>query len=714
MGIILTFCQVTSAADAPTNWAHYGGDPTNAQYSPIKTIHRGNVHQLVKVWEYHSEGNDPRRKAQIQCNPLIIDGVLYGSSPRLKIFALDAGSGQEKWTFDPFAEQNPVGVNRGLVHWRSEEEARILFTAGPWLHALDAETGKPIPSFGQQGRVNLKEGLERDASGLFVLSNTPGVIFDDLLILGTRVSEGPGPSAPGHIRAYDVRTGNIRWIFHTIPQPGEEGYQSWPEGAWQRMGGANTWSGMSLDLERGWVFCPTGSPAFDFWGGNRHGANLFGNSVLVLDARTGKRIWHFQIVHHDLWDRDLPAAPNLIELTLGGKRVDAVAQITKSGHIFTFDRETGAALFPIVEKVFPPSDLEGEQAWPTQPLPSTTPPFARQLFGVRDISNLSPETSLAVSKKLQTVRSGGQFVPPSTAGTVIFPGFDGGGEWGGAAWDPEKEWLYINANEMPWILTMVKASTAEDKDQPISGETLYARLCAVCHGSDLRGDSQKTYPSLINIEQKMNAQQIIDQMSLGRGLMPSFGFLTETEKRLLADYLMSGGTKSTLSSKKEMPHAPENAQGREPYSHTGYNRFLDPEGYPAIRPPWGTLNAIDLKGGRIVWQVALGEFEDLKARGLSPTGTENYGGPVVTAGGLVWIGATKDETLKAFDKSTGALLWKGQLPAGGYATPAVYSVDGRAHVVIACGGGKMGTRSGDAYVAFALPEAPGSLEESAN
>ncbi len=703
LGVLIFFHLGATGSD----WPFYGGDPTNAQYSPDTTIHRQNVQHLVEAWRYHSEAKDPKRQSQIQCNPLIVEGVLYGTSPKLKVFALDADTGKERWSFDPFEGQDPVGVNRGLVHWASQknnQDRRILITAGHWLYALDSATGKPVASFGQNGRVNLREGLGRETDRLFVLSNTPGILFENRLIIGTRVSEGPGPAAPGHIRAYNVLDGSMEWIFHTIPQPGEMGIDTWPEEAWKTMGGANTWSGMSLDIKRGWIFCPTGSPAFDFWGGNRHGRNLFGNCLLVLDARSGKRIWHYQVVHHDLWDRDLPAAPNLIELNMDGKKVEAVAQITKSGHIFAFHRETGHPLFPIQEKPFPPSDLKGEKAWPTQPIPTVIPPFARQSFNEEDVSKLSRQNHRNMKEKLMSVRSGGQFVPPSTAGTVIFPGFDGGGEWGGAAWDPEKQWLYVNANEMPWILTMVRSDEASTDGSATLGSTLYNRLCAVCHGLDRKGDIQKTYPTLQGIETKMNASQMVDQMSMGRGLMPSFGFLSEQEKHAIAAYLL-GDHNKRASAQPETEEKPVFLpSSKEPYSHTGYNRFLDSEGYPAIRPPWGTLNAIDLQHGRIAWQVTLGDFADLSARGTSPTGTENYGGPVVTAGGLVFIGATKDETLKAFDKDTGQLLWQAKLPAGGYATPAVYTVDGKPYVVIACGGGKMGTRSGDAYLAFTLPD----------
>ncbi len=702
---ILSVLIAVNLQAASGDWEKYGADHSSTQYSPLKQIHKGNVNRLQLAWEYRSEPMGKNSRSQIQCNPLIINGVLYGSSPNLKIFTLNAATGEEIWQFNPFTDSNPVGVNRGLIHWKNQKGSRILFTASHWLYALDAGTGKLIKEFGDQGRVNLRKNLRPGAENAFVLSNTPGAVFGDLLILGTRVSEGPGPSAPGYIRAYNVQTGELEWTFHTIPHPGEFGHDTWPDDAWTWIGGANAWSGLAIDEKRGWVFCPTGSPAFDFWGGNRKGQNLFGNCLLVLDAKTGKRIWHYQLVHHDLWDRDLPATPNLIELTMNGEVVEAVAQITKSGHVFLFNRDNGKPIFPIEERPFPPSDLQEEEAWPTQPIPTNPPPFARQRFEMKDVSNISPETHTSISEKLRSVRSGGQFVPPSTPGTVIFPGFDGGGEWGGAAWDPETEWLIVNSNEMPWILTMVETDKNSPSAGHVSGQTLYTRLCATCHGIDRLGDPQRTFPPIANIGEKMNKEQIISQMSQGKGVMPAFGFLKNIEKSAIADFLLGQETKLESASKPESINQEKTQTNRKsPYAHTGYNRFLDADGYPAVKPPWGTLNAIDLKEGRIVWQVTLGEFQDLKARGHSPTGTENYGGPAVTAGGLIFIGASKDEKFRAFDKYTGELLWETHLPAGGYATPSVYEVNGKQFVVIACGGGKMGTKSGSSYVAFCLKD----------
>jgi quinoprotein glucose dehydrogenase len=698
-GLILVGLLALPAQGADVGWPNHGRDPGHQQRSPLAQIHKGNVKDLRVAWTYRTGDASPEGRSQIQCNPIVVDGVLYGTSPQLKVFALDAATGRERWVFDPFAggkAAHSLGVNRGLTYWEDEDDRRILVAAGERLYALDAGTGRPVPSFGEQGSVSLRDGLDRDTTGLYVLSNTPGAVYQDLLILGTRVSEGPGASAPGHVRAYDVRTGKRRWIFHTIPHPGELGYDTWPADAWHRAGGANVWSGISVDEERGLVFLPTGSAAFDFWGGNRHGENLFANCLLVLKAATGERVWHYQLVRHDLWDRDLPAAPVLVRVRRDGKKVDAVAQVTKSGHVFLFERETGRPLFPIEERPAPPSDLEGESAWPTQPLPVLPRPFARQRLTEADLNDLDPESHRDLLERFRRLRSNGQWVPPSREGTVIFPGFDGGGEWGGSAYDEETGLLYVNSNEMPWVLTLVKIDRARESTDAARGRVTYEQHCAVCHGLDQRGDPQGQYPALVGLREGRTREEVDRIVAAGQGVMPSFAMLTPGQRRELLAFLF-GDPPRPVEPGEDPPDL------TVPYTHTGYNRFLDRNGYPAVKPPWGTLNAIDLGTGRIRWTRPLGELPELTARGIPPTGTENYGGPVVTAGGLVFIAATRDEKLRAFDKDTGERLFETTLPAGGYATPSTYSVGGRQYVVIACGGGKMGTKSGDAYVAFSLP-----------
>jgi quinoprotein glucose dehydrogenase len=580
------------------------------------------------------------------------------------------------------------------------------------MYAVDAVNGTLIKDFGEEGKVDLRWGLGKDPELMFAISNTPGVVYKDLLIQGTRVHEGPGAS-PGHIRAYNLMTGKIVWTFHTIPQEDEFGTETWKEEAWRYMGGANSWAGMSLDKEEGIVYIPTGSAAFDFYGGNRKGKNLFANSLVALNAATGERIWHFQVVHHDLWDRDLPAPPNLVTIRKGLKSIKAVAQVTKSGHVFIFDRLTGEPIYPIEELPFPDSDLEGEEAWPTQPIPVKPPPFARQVFTEDMINDLFPDSKAkvadlitskdlggaqSISEQFKMHKSGGQFVPVSVEGNIFLPGFDGGAEWGGAGYDPESGWLYVNANEMPWIYSVRKLEDIEGNSLLSFGRNLYSQLCARCHGTGLKGQQESNIPSLENVGERLSRDSIKHQMFYGAGQMLPFSNLSDSEVEAIVSYLLNDST-TTI----EMDDLTRDNPVYVPYTLSSFGRFLDDKGYPAIEPPWGTLNAIDLNKGEIVWQVPLGEFEELTEKGISVTGTENYGGPVITSGGLVFIGATKDEKFRAFDKGSGKLIWQTDLPTGGYATPITYEHDGRQFIVIACGGGKMGTASGDAYVAFALP-----------
>ena len=699
-------CLPLLASAADSNWGTYLGDKASSHYSTLKQITPRNVAKLEVAWTFRAGGMDTNNRSQIQCNPLVIDGVLFGTTPDLQLFALDAATGRELWRFNPASVKGitKAGVNRGLVHWGTGAERRILYGNDRFLHAIDAATGQRIPSFGDGGSIDLKRDLGRDVSGLSVQSTTPGVVYGDLLIMGMRLGEGPAPAAPGHIRAYDVRTGKLAWRFNSIPHPGEPGYETWPPNAYQYIGGVNVWTGFALDEKRGLVFCPTGSAAFDFWGGNRIGQNLFANCLIALDAKTGKRVWHQQLVHHDLWDRDLPAPPNLLTVTHGGKRIDAVAQVTKSGHVFTFNRETGEPLFPIREVPVPMSDLQGESAWPTQPVPSKPAPFSRQLFTYNDITDISPESHRQVLERFTKIRPHTPFLPPSREGTIIFPGFDGGAEWGGAATDPDGV-LYVNGNEMPWVMTMVE--TKSKGGEPLAtGEAIFTQICAACHGLDRMGNKAQNVPPLLGVEQRLKKPDVLALLKTGKGVMPAFDFLTENQRQLVVDYLLGSAPTAVpvndRGRKEELGGG--DVLGTIPYTMTGYHRWLDTNGYPAIKPPWGTLNAIDLNTGEYRWRVTLGEWPELTAKGIPPTGTENYGGPVVTAGGLVFIAASRDEHLRAFDRKSGKELWKAKLPAAGYATPATYSVNGRQYLVIACGGGKIGTKSGDAYVAFALPK----------
>ncbi len=708
-GVFLLSCQRDVAIDENilfSNWQHYLGDPARTHYSSLNQIDTANVSQLRLAWSYKSGGLDSSRITQIQTNPLVVGNLLYGVNPALELFALDAKTGKPLWTFRPPVKDNSgLGLNRGLSYWPASggEESRLFFSSGSRLFAISAAKGTLITSFGNQGSIDLREGLGRDPEKLSVVANTPGAIYKDVLIMGTRVGEGPGAS-PGHVRAYNVLTGDIAWIFHTIPQPGQFGYTTWPEDAYKTVGGANSWAGIAVDHERGIAYIPTGSAAFDWYGGDRHGQNLFANCLLALKADSGERLWHFQIVRHDLWDRDLPAPPNLFELKRDGKIIPAVAQVTKSGHVFVFDRITGKPLYPIEEKAYPPSTLKGEQAYPTQPLPSLPKPFAQQILTEEDLyapdraafvddfvdkdQNVNPPTVL---EKFQNITSNGQFIPIDTTGVMLYPGADGGAEWGGAALDPGTGIMYVNSNEMAWIVRMKAVGGEAGKTIPI-GQSLTQIHCARCHGGELQGLAG--IPELQTVKDRLSPDSINAIIKKGKGVMPGIPHLSDSEIRAISTYI------SGLEG--ETDHRIEETSLKVPYAVAGFGRFKDDRGFPVVTPPWGTLNAIDLNTGEYVWKIPLGHEDKLNDPDIPISGAENYGGPVITAGGVLFIAATKDEKIRAFHMKTGELLWEDTLPAGGYATPATYEVDGQQFLVIPCGGGKMGTASGDEYRAYIL------------
>lgn len=597
------------------DWIAVGGDRGAARFSSLDEIHRGNVGELAVAWTWNT-GELERGGKTIECTPLVVDGVMYVTTAYLRVAALDAATGAELWSFDPFTDLPPTGmplasggVNRGLAYWSDGEPdgaRRVLHGISDGrLFSLDARTGTLDPAFGEGGVLDLRAGIDRDLSRMPYGPTSAPAVCADVVILGFSCGEGPGPSAPGDVRAFDVRTGAARWSFRTVPAPGEFGNETWAGDSWRERGGANAWGGVCVDTEREWAFFGLGSAAFDFYGGDRHGANLFANCVVAVDARTGERQWHFQTLHHDLWDHDLPIHPTLVRVRRDGELRDAVAQVTKTGYVFVLDRDTGEPLFEVEERPAPPSDVPGEQAWPTQPVPVAPPPLCRTAFTDADVTRRTPEVEAAVRERLAGLRYGESFLPPSFEGTVVTPGFHGGATWSGACFDERTGLLYVNVNDVPNILTIVPPP----EDRP--------------------GD----------------------------------------------------------------------------YRITGYHKFLDADGYPAIEPPWGSLVAVDLNAGEIAWRTPLGEYPELAAQGVPPTGTETFGGSIVTAGGLVFIGGSADERFHAYDAATGELLWEHALPAGGYATPATYAVDGRQYVVIAAGGaGKVGTRAGDAFVAFRLPE----------
>ena len=705
--VMLTAC---TPGDNNDSWEMYGGNSNNNHYSSLSQIDTNNVTQLNVAWIYHTGDVDTANHSQIQCNPITIDGVLYGTSPLMKLFAIDAATGKQKWQFNPFDSLAGdkrmffiLNNCRGITYWNDGNDKRIFYTAGAYLYCIDAANGKPVASFGDKGKIDLHDGLDRDVKDLFITATAPGVIYKGLLIMGSRVNEGAA-AAPGHIRAFDAKTGKQKWIFHTIPHPGELGYDSWEDtAAYKHIGGANAWSGLTLDKERGIVFAPTGSASFDFYGGKRRGDNLFANTLLALDAATGKRIWHFQTIHHDLWDHDLSSPPALVTINKDGKKTDAVALTTKTGFIYVFERETGTPVYPVEEKPVPhESELAGEYLSPTQPYSTGIKPFVRQLITENDLNILLPDSSYAeVKKRWQGYRKGNMFEPLSEQGTIVVPGLDGGAEWGGPSYDPTTGILYINANEMVNVLQMVKLKDSVTNDETFltAGNRLYKTNCMSCHGPERQGGGN--YPSLIDIRKKYSEQQFIQLISTGRRMMPAFTQLNEAEKQAIASYVLEN---QTAQQKKFVDTGkPVDPYLKMPYAVTGYNLFLSKDGLPAISPPYGTLSAIDLNTGEYVWRDTLGDYPYFAAKGLH-TGSENYGGSVITKGGLLLIAATRDGHLRAFNKRTGQLLWEYLLPAAAFATPATYEVDGKQYIVIACGGGKMKTTSNDTYIAFALPD----------
>ena len=688
------------------SWAYYLGDPERTHFSLLSQIDTGNVDQLVPAWSYVSGEVSEERTTQIQTNPLIVGNTLYGISPANDLFALNAGTGELMWQFaPPGRDQTGLGLSRGMVYWTDDkrEQSRIFYASGYQLYAIDAQNGKRISEFGNKGFVDLREGLGRDPEKVPIVMTTPGVIYKNLLITGHRTSESPG-AAPGHIRAYDVISGDLVWIFHTIPQPGEYGYDTWPEKAYTTTGGANNWAGMALDETHGIVYVPTGSAAFDWYGGDRIGDNLFANSLIALNAANGERLWHFQMVHHDLWDRDLPAPPNLVTLERDGKAIPAVAQTTKSGHVFVFNRLTGEPFFPIEEKPYPPTLLEGDTAALTQPLPVKPEPFARQQLTKEDLyapdqpafvddfidkdQNISPPT---VGEKLDQITSRGQFIPIDTTGVILYPGADGGAEWGGAAVDPRNGVMYVNSNEMAWIVRMGKL---EEKGNLSAGARLTKIHCARCHGGALQG--MDAIPALNNLDEKYSREALAQIITRGQGAMPGMPNLSDEETQKITAFLLDMETSESGDHRTETDES-------LPYAMVGFGRFKDNRGYPVVKPPWGTLNALDLNTGKYLWQIPLGHEKGFDDPEYPVSGTENYGGPVITAGGVLFIAATRDEKFRAIHMKTGQILWETDLPAGGYATPATYQLAGKQYVVIACGGGKMGTPSGATYMAFSLP-----------
>jgi glucose dehydrogenase len=795
LGVCLVPCPLARAGaergdsvqQTSESWPAYGGQPSQDHYSSLTQINRENVQNLRVAWTF-----DTGEKGSIESTPVIVGRMLYTYTPSLKVVALDAATGKLIWTFD--SGNHEPDASRGVSYWTDGKESRLFAGMRNLLYALDPATGKPIESFGEGGYIDLRKGLRGDYKLQSIGLTSPGAIYKDVIIVGGRNPE-THPAPPGDIRAFDVRTGALRWRFKTIPEPGEPGYETWPKDAWKTAGAANNWAGMAVDEKRGIVYVPTGSAVFDFYGGDRAGDDLFADCELALDAETGKLLWYFQGVHHDLWDRDFPAPPSLVTVKRDGKRVDAVAQTTKQGWMFLFDRSNGKPLFPIEERQVPQSTVPGEATSPTQPVPLLPEPFTRQAVDEKTLTNRTPEAHAEALEKLRTFAGGGQFMPGVlNKPTLEFPGVGGGAEWGGSAVDPNTGVIYINANQVAYTTTLVKNDLSAGV-----GIRTYRGQCAVCHGADRKG-APPAYPSLVGLFDRMTGPQVAAIIHQGRGRMSSFPNLEGTKLNALLEYLRTGadagasrdsasnvgpsvpavadedsedpdaiagadlytarcslchgakreGTPPSVPAllgvgqrlnasqvtdlihhgKGAMPPFPAiedpelssllrflgvrtevagadsgDAASEDPYTITGYTRFDDAEGFPAVAPPWGTLNAIDLNTGKYLWKIPLGEYPELAAKGMKNTGTENYGGPIVTAGGLVIIAATDfDRKIRAFNSRTGELLWEGSLPFSGVATPATYMVDGKQFIVIATNGSRdQRSSQGGVYVAFSLP-----------
>jgi quinoprotein glucose dehydrogenase len=695
VSLIFGCCQ-TKEENATSEWREYLGGPDRSHYSPLDQITLDNVKKLGIAWEYHSGDS-----GQIQCNPIVVNGVLYAMTATVQPFALDAATGKEIWRNRDSTGTTWYGTSRGVVYWEDRDDKRILYTKESWLYAIDAMTGKTITTFGDSGKVSLKSGLGPTAEKKFVISNTPGTVFEDLIVMPLRVSEG-SDAAMGYIQAFNIRTGKLAWVFKTIPDPGQDGYDTWPPEVYKntKVGAANNWAGMAVDRERGILYAPTGSAAFDYYGAERPGSNLFANCLLALDARTGKLKWHFQFVHHDILDRDPPAPPNLLTVTREGKKIDAVAQVTKQGYVFVFNRETGEPLFPINEVKTPASDIPGEQAWPTQPIPEKPLPYARQQVRLEDINPLASNKDELI-EKFKVARSEGPFTPLGRNGTIIFPGLDGGAEWGGAAVDPSGV-MYVNSSEMAWLISLNESKPDPNAKMLSPGAQVYAANCSSCHGSERKGNAASGFPSLVNLGSRLQREHVLKVITSGKGMMPAFKNLTPPDQKALLAFLY--GEKETTQDKKEPGMDAPSATAKPEFKISGYSKFLDKDGYPAIAPPWGTLNAIDLNTGEYVWKKVYGEVPELLAKGVAQTGSESYGGPVITKSGLLFIAGTKDGKFRVYNKASGEQVWETKLPAAAFATPATYEVNGKQYVVIACGGTKLGAPKGESYVAFALQD----------
>ncbi|MBX2952248.1 MAG: PQQ-binding-like beta-propeller repeat protein [Leadbetterella sp.] len=687
-GLIAGCKSNTDSVNLDRTWSFYKGDETSSSYSPLEEINVSNVSGLKNAWTFQmSDLPQGEQPVSSQSNPIIVDGVMYANSGKQTVYAIDAATGKEIWSCKTLDEGVPSAASRGVTYWESKGDKRILYSSGNYLMAIDAKTGKIIPSFGTNGRVNLNEGMRDDPEKISVTLSSPGRIYKDLIIIGARTPDSYG-APPGYIRAYNCKTGKLEWTFHTIPHPGEPGYETWPPDAYKYAGGVNCWAGLSIDTKRGMVFLALGSPSYDYYATDRKGENLFGNCVLALDAATGQYKWHFQTVHHDLWDYDLPAPPNLVTFTKDGKQVDAVAQVTKQGFVFILDRDTGKPVYPVEERKVPASHIPGEEVWPTQPFPVKPKAFVKQFMTEEDLNHYSDEDHKAILQQFRSVRYEGLFTPPDLKGTLSLPATRGGANWGGAAYDPGTAHLYIRGNNLPEIITIVdldKHFAARDNSVFETGRVAYMRHCSACHGAEKKG-IPPTFPSLVNLKNKTSEKEALEKIRMGGGSMPGYkGVLTPAEEQAIIAFLYDkkGDQAGPVA---EVKTGETNAIR---YGNiTGYKTWAGPSGNPAMKGPWGTLNALNLSTGEYEWQIPLGNDEKLQEKGGPITGLLGRSGPMVTAGGLVFISGAEDKKLWAFDKTTGKMVWETELPAANNANVCSYYLNGKQYIALSVGGTK--------------------------
>ena len=704
LAIYLATAVISSQQNSAKEWRHYLGSADSSQYSTLEQINRSNVANLELAWMFPGGTN------RVRFNPIVVDGVMYVLGKDRAIVALDAATGKQLWVYehDPLFQRDVT--DRGINYWESKDRSdrRLLFSAGAYLQAVDARTGKLITSFGVNGRTDLRQGLGRDPKSIIEFGfgsmgwNSPGRIFGNNLIVGSRTGEAYD-SPPGDIRAFDVVTGEMVWSFHTVPRPGEPGYETWPKDAYKHIGGINVWGDMSLDEKRGILYAGTGSPTYDFYGGDRHGANLYGNCVLAIDAKTGKLRWHYQTVHHDLWDYDISAPPQLVTVRHGGRRIDAVAIAGKTGFLYVFDRVTGRPLWPIEERKVAESDVPGEQASPTQPFPTKPAAFARQSFAVADISphlDDDPAEREKWTTMVATSVNKGLFTPPALTNTMQIPGNAGGANWGTTAADPTRGIVYVLSKDEP---TMLKLEAQPPPRQQMLnappdqlGRAVYRERCQMCHGDERRGVPPEI-PSLVDVMKRMDADTLKRLVVTGRGRMPGITTLGDRELNGLTVYLTDpvtadraatpvggegkGATAAAPAAATVTTTATTASSSPQRY-WSGYGYMRPKVGPAPIKPPWSTMTAYDLNTGIIKWQVPIGEVPELAAKGMLNTGSGAPRGAVVTAGGLIFTG-TPDNTFRAFDRDTGKQLWEKKLEFNPMGVAATYEIGGRQYVVIA-------------------------------